>query len=52
MGPKRGVIQTGSKNQRNPDAPTVEERSIDWTVRTEISLDIAQAREHNSMLVS
>ena len=26
-----GVIQTASQNQRNPNAPTFEERSIEWT---------------------
>ena len=30
-----GVIQTGSHNQRNPNAPTCEERSIEWTVSME-----------------
>ena len=32
LGPSLGVIQTGSQNQRNPNAPTFEERSIDWIV--------------------
>ena len=31
-GPTLGVIQTGSQNQRNPNAPTFEERSVEWTL--------------------
>ena len=32
LGPTLGVIQTGSHNQRKPNAPTFEERSIDRTL--------------------
>ena len=34
-GPTLGVIQTGSQNQRNPNAPRFEERSIEWTLSME-----------------
>ena len=34
-GPTLGVMQTRSQNQRNPNAPTFEERSIGWTLSTE-----------------
>ena len=35
LGRTRGVIQTGSQNQRNPNAPTFEKRSIEWTLSME-----------------
>ena len=31
LGPPLVVIQTRSQNQRNPNAPTFEDRSIEWT---------------------
>ena len=31
--PTLGVVQTGSQNQRNSNAPTFEGRSIEWTLR-------------------
>ena len=34
LGPTLGVIQK-SENQRNPNAPTFGERSIEWTLRME-----------------
>ena len=33
--PTLGVAQTGSQNQRKPNAPTLEGRSIEWTLRME-----------------
>ena len=35
LGRTLGVIQTGSQYQRNPSAPTFEERSIEWTLSIE-----------------
>ena len=35
LGPTLGVMQTGSKNQRNQYAPNFEERSIEWTLSME-----------------
>ena len=35
LGPTFGVIQTGSQNQRTPNAPTCEERSFEWTLSVE-----------------
>ena len=32
VGPTHGVIQTRSESHRNPNAPTLEERSIEWTL--------------------
>ena len=30
-----GVLQTGSQNHQNPNAPTFEEGSIEWTLSME-----------------
>ena len=35
LGRTHGDIQTGSQNQRNPNAPTFEEKSIEWTLSME-----------------
>ena len=35
LGRTLGVMQTGSQHQRNPNAPTFEERSIEWTLNME-----------------
>ena len=35
LGRALGVIQTGSQSQRNPNAPTFEERPIEWTLSME-----------------
>ena len=34
LGRALGIIQTGSQNQQNPNAPTFEERSVEWTLRS------------------
>ena len=38
LGHALGVIQTRSQNQRNPNAPTSEERSVEWTLNIEEKL--------------
>ena len=30
-----GLVQTGSQNQRNSNAPTFDDRSIEWTLSME-----------------
>ena len=35
LGPTLGVLQTGSQNQQNPNAPTFEVGSIEWTLSME-----------------
>ena len=35
LGPTLGVLQTGSQIQQNPNAPTFEEGSVEWTLSME-----------------